>query len=45
MIALFVSEAGGMRFKSQAGQIGHSVANDLPPLQHFFEMNCVARVQ
>ena len=26
----FVSGAGGMRFKSQAGQMGHSVANTHP---------------
>ena len=26
----FVSGAGGLRFKSQAGQIGHSVANSSP---------------
>ena len=29
----FVSGAGGLRFKSQAGQIGHSVANGSPPLR------------
>ena len=32
---VFVSEAGGMRFKSRAGQIvlaGYSVANGSPPL-------------
>ena len=33
----FVSGAGGQRFKSRASQIGHSVANGSPPLQHFFE--------
>ena len=38
----FVSGAGGLRFKSRAGQIGHSVANGLPPLRHFFERICVA---
>ena len=41
----FVSGAGGLRFKSRAGQIGHSVANGSPPLQHFFERSCVARAQ
>ena len=29
----------------RAGQIEHSAANGLPPLQHFFEWGCVARVQ
>ena len=38
---VFVSGAGGQRFKSRAVQIGHSVVNDSPPLQHFFERNCV----
>ena len=33
----FVSGAEGLRFKSRVGQIGHSVANDLPPLRHFFK--------
>ena len=41
----FVSGAGGLRFKSRAGQIGHSVANGSPPLRHFFERSCVARAQ
>ena len=41
----FVSGAGGQRFKSRAGQIGHSVANSSPPLQHFFKKGCVARAQ
>ena len=27
----FVSEAGGLRFKSRAGQIGHSAAYGSPP--------------
>ena len=31
-----------MRFKSLAGQIGHSVSNGSPPLQHFIEGSCVA---
>ena len=30
-------EAGGLRFKSRAGQIGRCVANGSPPLRHFFE--------
>ena len=33
----FVSGAEGLRFKSWAGQIGHSVINCLPPLQYFFD--------
>ena len=33
---VFVSGAGGLSFKSRAGQIGHSVANGSPLLQHFF---------
>ena len=41
----FVSGAGGLRFKSRAGQIGHSVANGSPPLRRFFKRSCVARVQ
>ena len=41
----FVSGAGGLRFKSRAGQIGHSVADSSPPLRHFFERSCVARAQ
>ena len=36
----FVSGAGGLKFKPLAGQIGLSVANGLPPLQHFFERSC-----
>ena len=38
----FGSGAGGLRFKSWAGQIGHSVSNNSPPLQHFLERNCIA---
>ena len=38
---VFVSEVVGLRFKSPAGQIGRSVANDSPPLRHFFERSCV----
>ena len=33
----FVSGAGGLKFKSLTGQIGHSVANDSPPLRYFFK--------
>ena len=33
----FVSGAGGLKFKSRAGEIGHSVANRLPSLRHSFE--------
>ena len=41
----FVSGAGGLRFKSRAGQIGRSVAIGSPPLRHFFERNYVALAQ
>ena len=42
----FVSGTGGLRFKSRAGQIGHSVANGSPPLQHFFERSrCASQAQ
>ena len=41
----FASGAGGLRFKSWVGQIGRSVANSSPPLQHFFERSCVVRAQ
>ena len=34
-----------MRFKSPAGQIEHSVANDVPQLQHFFERSYVVQAQ
>ena len=40
-----VSGVGGLRFKSQADQMEHSVANDSPPLRHFFERSCVAQAQ
>ena len=40
-----ISGAGGLRFKSRAGLIEHSVANSSPPLQRFFEKSCVARAQ
>ena len=39
---MFVYGPGGLRFKPPAGQIGHSVANGSPPLQHIFERSCVA---
>ena len=39
----FVSGAEGLRFKSQAGQIGYGVANGSPPQRNFFERSCVAR--
>ena len=42
---VFVSEAGGLRFKSRAGQIGRSVVHGSPPLRHFFERSCFARAQ
>ena len=42
---VFVSGAENLRFKSRAGQIGHSVANGSPPLRHFFERSCAARAQ
>ena len=45
MLDALVSGARGLRFKSRAGQIGHSVANSSPPLQHFFKQSCVARAQ
>ena len=38
----FVSRAGGLRFKSWAGQSGRSVANCSTPLQSLFERRCVA---
>ena len=38
----FVSGAVGPRFKYRAGQIVHSVANGLTPLQHYFERSGVA---
>ena len=41
----FVSGAGGLRFKSRVGQVGHSVAYGSPPLRRFFERSCVARAQ
>ena len=39
---MFGSGAGGLRFKSWAGQIEHSDANGSPPLQHF-QKGCVVR--
>ena len=41
----FASKAGGLRFKSWAGQIRRSVANSSPPLQHFFERSWVVQAQ
>ena len=41
----FVFKAEDLKLKSQAGQIGHSVANDSPPLRHFFKRSSVARKQ
>ena len=38
----FVSGAGGLRFKSRAGQIGQSVANGSPPLRNFSGRSCAA---
>ena len=35
----------GLRFKSRAGQIGHSVANGSPPLLHFFKRCCYGRTR
>ena len=40
-----VSGAGGLRFKSRASQIRHSIANGSPPLQYFFKWSCVAWAQ
>ena len=36
---------GDLGFDSRAIQIGHRVANDLPPLQHFLSMvrSCVGK--
>ena len=33
----FVSGARGPKFKSRAGQFGHSVVDGSPPLRHFFK--------
>ena len=41
----FISGAGGLRFKSRAGQITRSVANGSPLLRHFFKWSCVAQAQ
>ena len=38
-------EREGLRFKSRASHIGHSVANSSPPLQHFFKGSCAAWAQ
>ena len=42
---VFLYGTGDSRFKPRAGQIGHSVANRSPLLQHLFERSCIARVQ
>ena len=39
------SGAGDLRFKYRSGQIGHSVVNGSPALQHFVKSSCVARVE
>ena len=36
----FVSGAGGLRFESEAGRIGHRIAYCSLPLRHFFEWSC-----
>ena len=41
----FLSGGGCLRFKSWAGQIGHSVANGSLQLRHFVEESCFARAQ
>ena len=41
----FVFGSGGLRFKSLAGQIGHSFANGSPPLKHFFKRSCIVWMQ
>ena len=38
-------EAVGLRFKSQASQIGYNVLNGSPPLRHLFKKSCVAWAQ
>ena len=37
----FIFGVGGLRFKSRADQIGHSLANSSPSLQYFFESSCM----
>ena len=39
---VLASREGGLRFKSMAGQIGHSFVNGLSPLRHFIGRNCDA---
>ena len=41
MITRSSLRVGGLRFKTRADLIGHSVAKGLPPLRHFFERSCV----
>ena len=42
---LLFYEAGSLTFKSRASQIGHSVANCLPPLRFFSGSSGVAQVK
>ena len=37
----FIFGVGGLRFKSRADQIGHSLDNSSPSLQYFFESSCM----
>ena len=41
----FVAGTVGLELKSRNRQIGLSVVNGSPMLQHFFECSCIARVQ
>ena len=41
---VFASGTKGLRFKSQASQSEHNVANNSPPLRHFFESISVAQM-
>ena len=36
VVVRHIARASGQGFDCRAGQIGHSVANGLPPLQRFF---------
>ena len=38
-----LSRAGGLRFISRAGQIGHNITNGSPPVKHLFERSWLAR--
>ena len=42
MLKDFAIDAEGLGFNSQAGQIGHSVANGSPPMRRFFGANAQA---